>query len=133
MLATAEDLFGEDLDISSDEEGKKEASVEREIQREEMDEMETSPKDTQVRFITYFACKSKLSNFIWRKTHNVLIQGSYGQGKPEKVREFQNFSNVREKSGNFTIIQKLEKIFKNQNFWKCSKVWKFSKLSGKTG
>ena len=43
-------------------------------------------------------------------------QGSYGQGKPEKVREFQNFSKVREKSGNFTITQKLEKIFKNQNF-----------------
>ena len=53
-----------------------------------------------------------LENYIWK-------EGSYGQGKPgkpEKVREFENFSEVREKSGNFTITQKLEKIFKNQNF-----------------
>ena len=41
-----------------------------------------------------------------------LIQGSYGQGKPENFREFQNFSKVREKLGNFKITQKLEKIIK---------------------
>ena len=65
--------------------------------------------------------------------HQIFIQGSYGQGKPGKVREFQNFSKVREKSGNFTITQRLEKTFKNQNFGKYSEVWKFSKLFKKIG
>ena len=45
------------------------------------------------------------------------LQGSYGQGKPEKVREFQNFSKVREfqnysKAGENIQKSKFLKIFK---------------------
>ena len=39
-----------------------------------------------------------------------IAEGSYGQEKPEKVREFQNFSKVGENSKNFKITQKLEKF-----------------------
>ena len=52
----------------------------------------------------------------------MLLQGSYGQGKPEKVREFQNFSKVRDFSKllkswrKYSEIKIFENIQKSGNF-----------------
>lgn len=55
----------------------------------------------------------------------MLLHGSYGQEKPDKpgkVGEFQNYTKVREKSGNFKITQKVRQFLKMLKFREFSKL-----------